>query len=479
MYIGNFEHKRDADYIRLLFNQSDCTHAHTCTIIIVPTPDGQQQIGELTVQLNQNLGDGSFGTVYKASYQGTPVAAKYLYHPVQDYETTLETLQGLIHPNLVAYRAAAMHPGSQNSHPILVMELMGRNLTQFLEEAEHNIPIHLQVNLCLDITFALAYLHSQQIVHGHLTSNNVLLVGTTAKVADFGISKLLDTQSSVTQPVSYLPPEVRVSHLKFSEKSDVFSFGVLVVQIITREAPTPTPQQQLAPLSEVDRRQQHIQKIASTHPLREIALQCLKDTAMERPTAKNVVTKLNAVRYHPQYEDSLKQEREMAQRKIAQLTDRLRSKEEFILVLKHDIQESEKQLEVAQQEIAQLKEKLNSEDLEQKQKSEELHQQLKDKDKKIADAEIQHQSLKLVLENESERVRDLKKELEEMETNRATIIAQLEERLKSKEEFILILKHDSQEKIKTLQQQLKEKERETTSIQVLYGKQHQEDMDTS
>ena len=467
---------------------SDCcltnqiAHTHTCTIIIVPTPDGQQQVGELTVQLNQNLGDGSFGTVYKASYQDTPVAAKYLYHPVQDYESfkhKLETLQGLVHPNLVAYRAAAMHLGPQSSHPILVMELMERNLTQFLEEAEHDIPIHLQVNLCLDIAFALAYLHSQQIVHGHLTSNDVLLAGTTAKVADFGISKLLDTQSSVMQPASYLPPEARTFHPKFSEKSNVFSLGVLVVQIITREAPVPTPQQQLASLSEVDRRQQHIQKIASTHPLREIALQCLKDTAMERPTAKQVVTKLNAVRYHPQYEDSLKQEREMAQRKIAQLTEKLRSKEEFILIQKHENQESEKQLGVAQEEITQLKEKLNSKDLEQKQKSQELHQQLKDKDKKIADAEIQHQSLKLVLENESERVRDLKKELEEMETNRATIIAQLEERLKSKEEFILIMNHDSQEEIKTLQQQLKEKEREITSIQVLYGKQHQEDMDTS
>jgi len=118
-------------------------------------------------------------------------------------------------------------------------------------------------------------------VHGHLTSNNVLLVGTTAKVADFGISKLLDTQSSVTQPALYLPSEARVTHPEFSEKSDIFSLGVLLVQIITREAPTPTPQQQLGPLSKVDRRQQHIQKIASTHPLRNIALLCLKDTAIE------------------------------------------------------------------------------------------------------------------------------------------------------------------------------------------------------
>ena len=282
------------------------------------------------------------------------MAAKYLYHPVQDYESfkhKLQNLQELIHPNLVAYYTEIMCPGPQSRCLILVMELMEKNLTQFLEEAEQDIPVHLQVNLCLDITFALAYLHLQHIVHGHLTSNNVLLVGTTAKITDFGTSKLLDTQSTVMQHASYLPPEARLSHPKFSDKFDVFSLGALVVQIITREAPAPTPQQQLASLSEIDRRQQHIQKIASTHPLREIALHCLKDTAMERPTAKEIVTKLNAVKYQPQYVASLEQEREKVQREIAQLKEKLKSREEYILILKHDSQEQIKKLK------QQLKEK--------------------------------------------------------------------------------------------------------------------------
>ena len=148
---------------------------------------------------------------------------------------------------------------------------------------------------------------------------------------------------------------------------------------ITREVPTPTSQQQLAPLSEIDRRQQHIHKIAS---LREITLQCLKGTAMERPTVKNVVNKLNAIKY--QHEDSLKQEREMALQEIALLTKKLKLKEESVL--------------------------------KQKQESEELHQQLKEKEQKIADAEIQHQALQRVLENKSEGVWDLKKDLDKMET---------------------------------------------------------------
>ena len=360
--------------------------------------------------------------MYKASYQDTPAAAKYLHHPVRDYVSfkhDLETLQGLTHPNLVAYQAAAMGAVPQTSHPILVMELMERNLTQFLEEAEHDIPIHLQVNLCLDITFALAYLHSQQIVHGHLTSNNVLLVGTTAKVADFGLSKLLGSQSSVTQPAFYLPPEVRVTHPEFSEKSDIFSLGALVVQIVTREVPTPDtreaptltreapthstreqqldvislgvrvvqivtpiPQQQPAPAPQQDRKQQHIQKIASTHPLRDIALQCLKDTAMERPTAKKVVTKLTAVRYQSQYVASLKQEREMTQCEIVQL------KSEYLI---------------------------------QKQENQELLKQLKDQ--KIRDAE---QELQQLLENESKKVKDKDEEIQACEMEVKKLLQQIQ-----------------------------------------------------
>ena len=92
--------------------------------------------------------------MYKGSYQGTPAAAKYLYCQVRDqgsFKHELETLEGLTHPNLVACQAA-FSPQSRYC-PILVMELMEKILTQFLEEAEHNIPIHLQVNLCLDITY--------------------------------------------------------------------------------------------------------------------------------------------------------------------------------------------------------------------------------------------------------------------------------------------------------------------------------------
>ena len=123
----------------------------------------------------------------------------------------------------------------------------------------------------------------------------------------------------------------------------------------------------------------------------------------------NTLTKLAAVKYHPQYEDSLKQERELAQEEIAQLLKELKSKGEQI----QQNQESQKQLEIAQQEIVQLKEKLKSEEEFVLKLEQESQEQLKDKDQKIRDAELQQQTLQLVLENESERVRGLKNELEE------------------------------------------------------------------
>ena len=101
------------------------------------------------------------------------------------------------------------------------------------------------------------------------------------------------------------------------------------------------------------------------------------------------------------------QEREMAQREIAQLKEKLKSKEEFILIQKHDSQEQIKNL---QQQIL--------------------------KEREMAQREI----------------------------------AQLKERLKSKEEFILIQKHDSQEQMKQLHQQVKEKEQEIQSGEIELNK---------
>ena len=159
------------------------------------------------------------------------------------------------------------------------------------------------------------------------------------------------------QPALYLPQEARISHPEFSEKSDIFSLGVLLVQIINREANHTNSSTATCP-SLWGRQEAAAHPKDCLHIPGPVTRYCTSVSQRYCNGVSNTLTKLAAVKYHPQYEDSLKQERELAQEEIAQLLKELKSKGEQI----QQNQESQKQLEISQQEIVQLKEKLKSEE---------------------------------------------------------------------------------------------------------------------
>ena len=135
-----------------------------------------------------------------------------------------------------------MHQDPDTGLPVLLMELMDENLTHFLESSPQPIAYHIQANICHDITLALSFLHSNGIVHRDLSSNNVLLRGSVlAKVTDFGMAKLGDLNPQATRYTFtmcpgtdvYMPSEAVKDEPAYTEKIDCFSFGVIVVQILT------------------------------------------------------------------------------------------------------------------------------------------------------------------------------------------------------------------------------------------------------
>ena len=162
------------------------------------------------------------------------------------------------------------------------MELMDDSLTHFLESSPQPIPYHIQVNICHDVSQALSFLHSNDIVHRDLSSNNVLLISNVkAKVTDFGMARLDDQNPRATQLTFtmcpgtdvYMPPEAVQDKPEYSEKIDCFSFGVITLQTLTREFPNPGDRRKRiefdhpglpkgtlieARISEVERRQNHI-----------------------------------------------------------------------------------------------------------------------------------------------------------------------------------------------------------------------------
>ena len=145
------------------------------------------------------------------------------------------------HPNIVQYLGIYQDPDTRLL--VLLMELMDDSLIHFLESSPQLIPYHIQVNICHDLTLALSFLHSNDIVHRDLSSNNVLLIGNVrAKVTDFGMARLGDFsfQASITKCPGtdvYMPPEAVQDKLVYTEKIDCFSFGVITVQILAQQFP--------------------------------------------------------------------------------------------------------------------------------------------------------------------------------------------------------------------------------------------------
>ena len=295
---------------------------------------------ELLIQPLEEIGRGSYGSVIKAKLDNLPCAAKLLHRTfftshdphmvdfIRRFKQECRILRQLRHPCIVQFLGVLEDPRPRsNRRPILLMELMEQSLTHFLESRQRDLPYHVQVSIVYDITLALDYLHSNGILHRDLSSNNILLsAGSRAKLTDFGMSKMVDLnprmsrnkQTKCPGTVAYMPPEALTIKPRYSDKIDVFSTGVLIIQIITRKFPNPTDQHRgvqdskykgeiLVPVPELERRENDLGGVFMTHPLRAMALECLKDDDKERPTAANLCRRLTGLLSTPEYADSKSQ----------------------------------------------------------------------------------------------------------------------------------------------------------------------------
>ena len=303
----------------------------------------QGQFGYRRVQLikTEQLGTGSYGAVYKAMLDDLPCAGKIL-HPTLiksndpgamtamiRFQKECSFLSAIRHPNIVQYLGSYQDRGT--GLPVLLMELMDDSLTRFLKRSQEPLLYHTQVDLCHDVTLAIAYLHSNDIIHRDLSSNNVLLIGAgnRAKVTDFGMAKLFTINHTTTTPhtlcpgtLAYMSPEALDDPPVYAKKLDTFSFGVLDIQIVTQQFPDPGPRVKKVrdprsptgrmemPVLETERRKSHIDLVNPTHPLLPIATDCLSYSEEDRPSAQKLCHCLATLKEAPQYNDSVQQAQE-------------------------------------------------------------------------------------------------------------------------------------------------------------------------
>ena len=287
---------------------------------------------DIQLYKSESLGSGSYGGVCKAKCDGLLCAAKII-HPtlfdlrdpgtvsyLRKFREECHLLSLARHPNVVQYLGTYYDPDIRL--PVLLMELCDESLTGFLERSPGPLSYHIQVNICHDIALALVYLHSNGLIHRDLTGNNILMIaGPRAKITDFGMSKLVSINPRMTALTLcpgnrlYMPPEALDEATSYTAKLDIFSFGVLIIQILTREFPNPTDRfrnihipgiikevKEIVP--ETERRKSHLQLIPDTHSLKLLALQCLKKEN-GRPSALQLIERLFELKTSCQYTKSM------------------------------------------------------------------------------------------------------------------------------------------------------------------------------
>ena len=227
-----------------------------------------------------------------------------------------QTLRRLRHPFLVQLLGVLEASGERAVS--LVLERLHTTLRR-RSQSTPSLGVGTTVRLCGEVLCALAYLHAQKVVHGSLSTNNVLLTrGTepTAKLSDAWLSKVLESErftadgalapsrrlASSGFDILFAPPERTESNRSLSDKQDVFSYGVVALSACTRCEPTcaigPQPAQvpdadrNVHSCPEVERRSQDIRKLPSDHPLHEIILKCLCNDPSDRPTASDLIHEL-------------------------------------------------------------------------------------------------------------------------------------------------------------------------------------------
>ncbi|CAA0811472.1 Leucine-rich repeat protein kinase family protein, partial [Striga hermonthica] len=272
-------------------------------------------------QSNQ-IGSGGYGKVYRGVLStGQVVAIKRAQQGSTqgglEFKTEIELLSRVHHKNLLGLVGFCFEQGEQ----MLVYEFMANGTLR--ESLSGKSGVHLdwkrRLRIALGSARGLAYLHelaNPPIIHRDVKSSNILLDDNlTAKVADFGLSKLVSDSSKghistqVKGTLGYLDPEYYMTQ-QLTEKSDVYSFGVVMLELITAKQPIEkgkyVVREVRALIDKNDETHYGLAEIMDPiirgapclvgfHRFIELAVQCVEELASDRPTMAEVVKSLENI----------------------------------------------------------------------------------------------------------------------------------------------------------------------------------------
>lgn len=225
-----------------------------------PVSDGLgrlQIIKNIDLEELRELGSGTFGTVYHGKWRGSDVAIKRINDRCfagkaseqermrEDFWNEAIKLADLHHPNVVAFYGVVLD-GPGGSVATVTEYMVNGSLRTALQKNERNLDKRKRLLIAMDVAFGMEYLHGKNIVHFDLKSDNLLVNlrdphRPICKVGDLGLSKVKRQtliSGGVRGTLPWMAPELlNGSSSLVSEKVDVFSFGIVMWELLTGDEP--------------------------------------------------------------------------------------------------------------------------------------------------------------------------------------------------------------------------------------------------
>ncbi|KAL3345884.1 hypothetical protein AABB24_024696 [Solanum stoloniferum] len=262
----------------------------------IPT-DGSDdwEIDIRLLKFENKVASGSFGDLYKGTYCSQEVAIKVLkpenlnMDMVKEFSQEVFIMRKIRHKNVVQFIGAC----TRSPNLCIVTEFMTRgSIYTFLHKQRGAFKLPTLLKVAIDVSKGMSYLHQNNIIHRDLKTANLLMdEHGVVKVGDFGVARV-QTQTGVmtaeTGTYRWMAPEV-IEHKPYDHKADVFSFGIVLWELLTGEI----PYAYLTPLqAAIGVVQQGLRPTIpkSTHPkLAELLEKCWQQDPTQRPDFSEIL----------------------------------------------------------------------------------------------------------------------------------------------------------------------------------------------
>lgn len=211
-----------------------------------PSMNATFEVAPYEVQFGPQIGSGGFGVVFKAKFRGETVAVKKIHahalsniNSITEFQSEVAVLCTLCHPHILRFVGACTKPPNL----MIITEFMARGtLFDLLHQSQTRVTWPMRKKFALDTCKGMRYLHDSKLLHRDLKSSNLMLdKDFNCKVGDFGLTRISRGSAAVQMTgqcgtFQYMAVEV-LANKPYSEKADVFSFGVLLWEMVARKLP--------------------------------------------------------------------------------------------------------------------------------------------------------------------------------------------------------------------------------------------------